>query len=200
MLDIRTRQVCLKELGMYNGAIDGIEGKGTKAGYKLLQDKYFTRAKDRDGVYGNNTDILLQCAYNVHHYSKHFKLEEFKCKCGAKYCTGYPAVIDPDLPRNLESMRAKYGSIGITSGLRCKTWNRLVGGVNGSAHTKGKASDIYNRNINGTLNNRKNAIEYFLTLPISVMGYCNGYMHWKGSSPKNYKSKTMGIAVHLQVK
>lgn len=200
MLDIKTRQTYLKELGMYSGAIDGIEGKGTKNGYKLLQNKYFTRARDKDGIYGNNTDILLQSAHNVLHNCKHFTLTEFRCKCGAKYCTGYPAVVDSYLAKDVESMRTKYGAIGITSGLRCKTWNKLVGGVAGSAHTKGKAVDIFNKNISYNLNNRKSAIDYFLTLPNSAMGYCNGYMHWKGSSPRNYKSGTMGISTHLQVK
>lgn len=199
MLNIKERQIRLKALGMYNGAIDGIEGKGTKNGYKLLQNRYFTRARDKDGVYGNNTDILLQCAYNVKD-SKHFKLSEFRCHCNGKYCTGYPAVISKELVNNLDCMRDKYGSIGITSGLRCKTWNRLIGGVAGSAHTKGKASDVYNRNMNSTLNLRKQAIEHWLALPNSAMGYCNGYMHWNGRNATGYSSKTMGISLHLQVK
>lgn len=199
MLNVKERQLRLKALGMYNGAIDGIEGAGTKNGYKLLQNRYFTRARDKDGIYGNNTDILLQSAYNTHN-SKYFKLEEFRCKCGAKYCTGYPAVVSPSLVNDLDKMREVYGSIGITSGLRCKTWNRLVGGVAGSAHTQGKASDVYNKAMNTTLERRKSAIDKWLTLPNSAMGYCNGYMKWQGRSATNYTSKTMGISLHLQVK
>ena len=49
MLTVRERQEKLKYLGFYTGAIDGIEGVKTKRAYKELQDKYFFRAKDKDG-------------------------------------------------------------------------------------------------------------------------------------------------------
>ena len=63
MLSIKDRQIYLKTLGYYQGAIDEIEGPMTKSAYRTLQNKYFTRSCDKDGVYGKNTDILLQNAY-----------------------------------------------------------------------------------------------------------------------------------------
>lgn len=142
MLSIRNRQKYLKALGFYKGEVDGVWGKLSKAATLALQKKYFTREKDRDGVYGNNTDILLRSAYNCRDL-KYFKLTEFKCKCGGRYCTGYPAVISRSLALKLDQkLRPKYGAMSIISGLRCSTWNRLQGGVANSRHTQGKAVDF----------------------------------------------------------
>ncbi len=141
MLSVRTRQTYLKALGFYTGKVDGVVGSKTKEAYRALQNKYFTRKQDRDGIYGTNTDILLQSAYNCRDL-KYFKLEEFKCTCGGKYCTGYPAVLSRSLVLKLDrTLRPKYGAITITSGLRCKTRNKLVGGVSNSRHLLGKAAD-----------------------------------------------------------
>ena len=54
MLSVKKRQEYLKYLGYYKGAIDGIVGKGTKKAYKDLQNDYFFRSKDKDGLYGKN--------------------------------------------------------------------------------------------------------------------------------------------------
>ena len=62
MLNVKTRQTYLKSLGFYKGVIDGIEGVLTKQAYKNLQKTYFVRKSDIDGIYGNNTDKLLQNA------------------------------------------------------------------------------------------------------------------------------------------
>ena len=142
MLSVKKRQTYLKELGFYTGKIDGKEGNYTRAAYLALQKKYFKRAKDHDGKYGKDTDILLQSAYNCRDL-KYFKLEEFKCKCGGKYCTGYPAVVNRNLALMLDNvLRPKYGSMTITSGLRCNTQNARAGGVSNSCHKTGKAVDF----------------------------------------------------------
>lgn len=197
-LSIRTRQTYLKTLGYYKGVIDGISGPLTTQAYQELQNDYFIRVKDKDSKYGNNTDVLLRNVWNFRS-ARHFKLSEFRCHCNGKYCTGYPEVVSPALIGNLDLMRDIYGSLGITSGLRCYTWNRLIGGVNGSAHTKGKAADVNNRILNATLSSRKNGIEKWLSFSGSQMGYCNGYMRYAGRNATPYKSRTMGISVHLQV-
>jgi peptidoglycan hydrolase-like protein with peptidoglycan-binding domain len=74
MLSIKERQIYLKALGYYLGPIDEIEGPMTKSAYRALQNKYFIRSCDKDGVYGQNNDILLQNAYNFKD-SQYFKLE-----------------------------------------------------------------------------------------------------------------------------
>jgi peptidoglycan hydrolase-like protein with peptidoglycan-binding domain len=201
LLDVKTRQTYLKKLGFYKGEIDGSVGPLTKQAYKDLQNKYFTRAKDKDGIYGTNTDILLKSAYNCKD-SKNFKLTEFRCGCGAKYCTGYPAVVNKNLVENLQTLRSHYGkSITITSGLRCVTHNKNIGGVTGSSHTKGMASDIY---IAGGQSNshtgRVAIVDYWDTLSNAKYAYCNGYMKYVNQSSKVYNSSSMGNAVHCNVK
>ena len=199
MLSIRERQTYLKYLGLYKGSIDGIEGRLTKEGYKSLQNKFFTRKSDRDGKYGRNTDMLLVNAYNVKKYTKNFSLSEFKCGCKTKYCTGYPAYLNVNLLKNLQTMRNNYGAITITSPLRCSKHNANIGGVAGSYHTKGKALDLYNVRFSSSFTNRKYAIEKWLLLPKANMAYQNGYMHYKGKSVTGYNAPKMGNVIHVQV-
>lgn len=190
LLDLKTRQTYLKELGFYSGRVDGIEGDKTKEAYTKLQNKYFTRKKDRDGLYGTNTDILLRNAYKCEQL-EHFKITEFKCKCGGKYCTGYPAELDSDLLNDLEKVRAAYRQpITIKSGLRCETWNSKQGGVAGSRHKLGRASDVYISGITTNDNGRKKLINYWYTLNNARYAYGN----INGSNPN------MGNSLHVDVK
>lgn len=185
MLTIKQRQTKLKAIGMYTGEIDGIEGSKTKAGYKKLQDTYFTRAKDRDGIYGKNTDILLQCAYNMKDI-KYFKMSEIRCKCGGKYCTGYPAVISKQLMKNLDYLREKDGhAITITSCMRCKQHNKNVGGAAGSYHVEARAADIASDSLTGTKAKRKALVKRWKTFKKNHYAYSD--------------SGDMGNAVHLDV-
>lgn len=186
MLDIKTRQKYLKHLGLYDGTIDGIEGSKTKAAYLALQKKYFTRKQDIDGIYGSDTEKLLISAYYVSVYCKNFKLEEFKCQCGGKYCTGYPAALDAYLLKNLQKIRDKYGATTISSGLRCSRHNANEGGVSNSRHKYGKAADIYNA-TSRTESGRKSIMSYWRSLPHNNYTYCN--------IGGNYPN--MGSAVHV---
>lgn len=200
MLSVKERQTRLKYLGYYKGVIDGIEGKGTKEAYLKLQKDYFFNSRDKDGKYGNNTEILLNSVYNVKKYSKNFDIKKDKlyCGCKGKYCTGYPATIDPYLMKNLQSVRNKFGATSVTSMLRCKTWNKKVGGVLNSKHTKGKAVDFHNA-YGSNLTKRKTEINYFISLPNSSYSYCNGYYKTKATSGKK-TSSTMGSSIHGDVK
>ena len=188
MLSIKERQTYLKHLGFYFGNIDGIVGPKTKTAYKSLQKTFFIREKDIDGIYGKNTDILLQNAYNVSVYCKNFTLKEFRCGCGGKHCTGYPEVLNIDLLKNLQTIRDRYGATTVTSALRCAKHNTLVGGVSGSRHKNGKAVDIKNSTSKTELG-RTAIMNLFKTLPKARYTYCN----IKGSNPN------MGTAVHIDV-
>ena len=191
LLSKKTRQKYLKELGFYTGEIDGIIGVKSKAAYKALQDKYFTRAKDRDGLYGKNTDILLRNAYNVHLYCKNFELDEFKCECGGKYCTSYPAVLKPQLLINVQAIRDEDKQpITITSGMRCKPYNNsLTGSSPTSGHMKAKALDIRFSHTKSETG-RKKVMAFFKKLK----GYYYTYCNLGGSHPH------MGEAIHIEVK
>lgn len=200
LLNIKTRQTYLKTLGFYTGGIDGKEGPLTKKAYKLLQDKYFVRAKDKDGKYGPNTEILLKSAYNCKD-AKNFDVTEFRCKCGGKYCTGYPVVVSKPLVDNLQIMRNKYKcSINIISALRCKYHNKAVGGSSTSNHLLGKSADIYITGYSNTHCGRVAIVDYWDTLANSKYAYCNGYMKYPGKKSTVYNSKTMGNSTHVNVK
>lgn len=189
MLSIKKRQKYLKALGYYTGEIDGKAGKLTKAAYRALQNDYFTREEDLDGIYGKDTEKLLLNAYYVKTYTKNFRLTEFRCKCKGKYCTGYPVVLDINLLKNLQSLRNEYGSINISSGMRCEKHNKAVGGSTTSRHKKGKAADIYNK-ITQTLAGRKKIMAFWKKLPKQRYTYCN----------ENGNYPNMGSAVHVDVK
>lgn len=72
--------------------------------------------------------------------STNFNSNEFDCKCG-KYCK--ETQIDEKLVDYLQKIREHFGKpITITSGYRCSTHNKNVGGASTSYHTRGQACDI----------------------------------------------------------
>lgn len=199
LLTIKKRQTYLKELGFYDGIIDGKEGKKTKEAYLKLQKKYFTKRKsDIDGIYGKNTDILLKSAYNFKN-ANHFKLEEFKCKC-EKSCTGYPVILSEKLVINLENLRNYLQKpITIKSGERCEKHNKAVGGDSTSKHKKGWASDIYVQNYSNLATNRKKLVNYWTGNLKQFHAYCNGYRVRGGKTTYPIKP-SMGSSVHVEIK
>ncbi|MBQ1551513.1 MAG: peptidoglycan-binding protein [Bacilli bacterium] len=200
MLTIKERQEKLKFLGYYKGSIDGVEGPKTKEAYLKLQKDYFFNKKDKDGKYGKNTDILLNCAFNVKKYTKNFDIKKDKlyCRCKGKYCTGYPAIMNVNLLKNLQSIRDKFGATSVTSMLRCKTWNKKQGGATNSRHMTGKAVDYKNLKTL-TLSNRKKEIDYWFKLIEPRYSYCNGY--YRSTTGHGTKTaKGMGSSIHGDVK
>lgn len=69
--------------------------------------------------------------------SKHFKRSEFACKCGCGF-----DVVDVELLGILEQVRQQFGPVTITSGCRCRSHNKAIGGAKKSQHIIGKAADI----------------------------------------------------------
>lgn len=190
MLSVKNRQKYMKALGLYDSLLDGKEGAMTKAGYKALQDKYFTREKDKDGLYGPNTDILLRNAYNVELYTRNFDVNEFKCDCGGKYCTGYPVRLNVQMLKNMQAIRTKFGPTTIASGMRCQKYNDSIpGSISNSWHTKGMAVDFYG-NYTNTLAERQKVEAYCRKLPNAGYTYSNDA---KNTYP------WMGTSVHTQV-
>ena len=195
MLKIKQRKTYLKELGYFKGTVNTKEDAELKKAYKDLQDDYFTRKKDRDGKYGLNTEKLLLNAYYVKKYTKNFKLEEFKCECGGKFCTGYPGVLDIQLLKNIQRVRVKYGPTTITSAMRCRLYNNsLVGSSPISRHMPNvtgrcRALDFVNAKTQ-TEAGRKTVMAYWKSLPKYNYTYCN----LGGNYPN------MGNAIHGDVK
>lgn len=74
---------------------------------------------------------------------RRFKRGEFRCKCGGRYCSGFPIEPKRQLVELLEAARAHFSvPVHIVSGLRCQEWNRIQGGVANSQHMYGEAADI----------------------------------------------------------
>tara|TARA_R100001530_G_C4316299_1_gene154465 strand:- start:819 stop:1178 length:360 start_codon:yes stop_codon:yes gene_type:complete len=70
--------------------------------------------------------------------TKHFSAHEFACRCGCG-----KKVIDSQFLQLLEDSReGTFVPFVITSGVRCMSHNKAVGGKEHSAHISGKAVDI----------------------------------------------------------
>ena len=73
----------------------------------------------------------------------YFKREEMRCKCGGRYCNGFPAEPQQLLMELADRARKHFGKPAhVVSGLRCQRWNQIQGGVANSQHMYGEAMDI----------------------------------------------------------
>ena len=158
-MTIKQKQCLLYFLGYYVGEIDGVWGTLSKTATKAFQKDFGGLVVD--GIAG---DITTQAMKHAVAYGmpakkvetntntakgdwwddiKHFKKSEFACKCGGKYCKGYPAEVSEKLVKAAEKVRNHFGApITISSGLRCSQHNANVGGVSNSRHKQGKAMDF----------------------------------------------------------
>ena len=153
-MTIKQKQNLLAYLGYYNGEIDGIWGKQSKAATEAFQKDYGGIAVD--GICGAETEKAMKHAvsYGMPEKTaeekgdfwddiKYFKKSEFKCKCGGKYCDGFPVEPEEKLVRVADRVRAHFGNkMIVSSGVRCEKHNANVGGVAGSRHKSGKAMDF----------------------------------------------------------
>ena len=72
-----------------------------------------------------------------------FTRDEFRCKCGGRYCNGFPAEMSEDTVRCADEIRRRAGvPLRVNSGLRCDRWNAIQGGVKNSNHRTGHAVDM----------------------------------------------------------
>lgn len=169
---------------------DGIVGTKTVVAIKKKQKSW---GLTQDGVAGqkfwakaNGSGSGGSSSSSSGGSSAHFKKSEFKCGCNGRYCNGYPAGnMSSKLLEILEKIRAYYGKpITITSGQRCSTYNRQVGGVSNSAHRKAKAADIYIPGVTDTRSGRNAVIN---------LAYKYGAAYAYANTPG------MGNAVHINV-
>lgn len=73
--------------------------------------------------------------------STNFKSTEFDCH-GSGCCA--QTKIDDDLVKYVQKIRDHFGkSVNVSSGYRCETHNKNIGGATNSKHSKGQAADIY---------------------------------------------------------
>jgi hypothetical protein len=168
-MTIKQRQNLLAFLGYYVGEIDGIWGTLSKTATKAFQKDFGLQA---DGICGTDTEKALKhavcfgIAKNVEDTEEttevttkeetgtfwdeieFFDREEFRCKCGGRYCNGFPAEPKEQMVRIANQLRKNLGvPVSVISGLRCPEWNRIQGGVENSQHMYGEAADIYARGV-----------------------------------------------------
>lgn len=158
------QQCLLAYLGYYTGQIDGQWGGMSMAACRAFQADYGLTA---DGICGTMTQKVLigaiaGTAVKVERPAeaeqettdnpktgtfwdgiKWFKREEFKCKCGGRYCSGYPAEMQEAVVKIADAAREHFGRPAyVISGLRCRQWNAHEGGVANSQHMYGEAIDL----------------------------------------------------------
>lgn len=159
-MTIKQRQHLLAYLGYYVGNVDGDWGSGSRAACTAFQKD---RGITADGYGGPETDKQLRHAVandlqkpeeatdtdtgektgTFWDEIEFFDREEFRCKCGGKYCNGFPAEPHEATARFADAIRKRLGKpVPVNSGLRCPTWNQIQGGVFNSNHMTGGAMDL----------------------------------------------------------
>ena len=152
----------LQYLGYYDGVPNGEYDDKTRDAVFAFQTDYGTIGVD--GIPGPEVEMALKdaVAYGMPVYEaeeapvshsfwddiQYFKREEFRCRCGGKYCNGFPVEPDEQLVRKLDEFRRMLGvPVRIVdaggSGVRCTQHNKNVGGAKNSQHLYGLAADCH---------------------------------------------------------
>lgn len=164
-MTVKQVQNLLQYLGYYDGIPNGNYDNQTRDAVFDFQTAYGTIGVD--GIPGPETEAALIDAVATGKYFnsvpeetleqhqeepdsgdfwadiKHFKREEFRCKCNGLYCNGFPADPQPGMVYLADAAREYFGRPGhVVSGLRCAVWNRKQGGVENSQHMYGEAVDL----------------------------------------------------------
>ena len=163
-MTVKQQQCLLAYLGYYTGQIDGQWGGMSTAACRAFQADYGLTA---DGICGTMTQKMLVAAVagtasKVERPAeaeqtatdkpktgtfwddiRYFTREEFACKCGGRYCNGYPAEMQEAVVKIADAARAHFGRPAyVISGLRCRQWNAHEVGVANSQHMYGEAIDL----------------------------------------------------------
>ena len=163
-MTVKQQQCLLAYLGYYTGQMDGQWGTMSTEACKAFQKDY---GLEKDGICGTMTQKMLVAAVagtasKVERPAeaeqeatdkpktgtfwddiRYFTREEFACKCGGRYCSGYPAEMQEAVVRIADAARAHFGRPAhVISGLRCEKWNAHEGGVANSQHMYGEACDL----------------------------------------------------------
>lgn len=159
----KQRQHLLAYLGYYVGTVDGAWGSGSREACKAFQrdmkirdDGYGGPDTDKSLIYAVSNDLfktepIKEETGTFWDEIEYFDRTEFKCKCGGKYCNGFPAEPDETLVRLANDLRKQARSPAIpSSGLRCERWNAIQNGAATSRHKIGKALDFCIKDVSGS--------------------------------------------------
>lgn len=159
MMTVKQIQHLLAYLGYYSSTVDGIWGSQSAAAASRFQRDY--GGITVDGVAGEQTqNALIQAVAKGMPQKKqpdsfwetirYWNREEFRCRCGGKYCNGFPSEPDQTLVELVDDLREQVGRPAhASSGLRCSVWNEIQGGVSNSRHMAGKALDFSIEGLSG---------------------------------------------------
>lgn len=155
----KQKQALLAYLGYYGGQLDGIWGQQSQRATIDFQRAYFDPT-NVNGIFDDATEKRIleviatgeapaesvqidTAAPGWWKDIRYFTRDEFKCKCGGRFCNGYPAEMQEAVVRIADAARAHFGRPAhVISGLRCKQWNAHEGGVANSQHMYGEAIDL----------------------------------------------------------
>lgn len=160
-MTVKQKQCLLTFLGYDTGGVDGIWGEKSRNAVEACQEDLGIPA---DGVWGDQTEAaVLEAVYTydvdapaaepevggnpemdaVFEGIRYWSPEEFRCRCGGRYCDGFPAIPSRTLLELVDDIRHDLGAPGHrSSGLRCTQHNANEGGVWNSRHLSGKALDF----------------------------------------------------------
>lgn len=141
-MTVKQMQCLLAYLGYDPGVIDGIDGPKTQAALAAFRADYGVGA---EGLVGAVAGTLAKPEETGTFWDEieYFTREEFKCKCGGRYCNGYPSEMQEAVVKIADAARKHFGKPGhVVSGLRCQQWNAHEGGVENSQHMYGEAIDL----------------------------------------------------------
>ena len=139
----------------YTGQVDGIWGSRSRSALRAFQSRWPRLDPTGEGDEAAYAALRQAVAEGFPETEAagdgsfwqeicYFTREEFRCKCGGKYCDGFPAEPREQLVRIADRLRKNLGvPITVVSGLRCPEWNRIQGGVADSQHMYGEAADIW---------------------------------------------------------
>lgn len=157
-MTVKQAQYLLLYLGYNPGAADGVAGPKTKAALAAFQGDYgLDSSGEADEASGKmliaavaGTAVKVERPVEDKQQTgsfwdgiKYFQREEFKCKCGGRYCNGFPAEMQEAVVKIADAARGYFGKPAhVVSGLRCQQWNAHEGGVGNSQHMYGEAIDL----------------------------------------------------------
>ena len=167
----KQQQHLLAFLGLYSGDIDGIWGNLSQGALEAFQ----TANGLPVGKFTEETQAALLEAVAAWEEESHtpeigtfwdecpdFSREEFRCTCGGRGCSGFPAEPRERLVRNAQAARSHFGKpMIVSSGVRCALRNsELPGSAANSLHLTGRGADV---GIYGT--SSAELLAYIKTLP-----------------------------------
>ena len=154
-MTVKQTQCLLAYLGYDPGQIDGVDGPKTQAALAAFRSDYGMGAEGLVAAVAGTAAKVERPAEEEQAATdkpktgtfwddiKWFKRAEFRCKCGGRYCNGYPAEMQEAVVRIADAARSHFGKPAhVISGLRCQKWNAHEGGVANSQHMYGEAIDM----------------------------------------------------------